>query len=68
MKLELFRKIPLYSFAKAWNELGDLRFQPNPVTFSIELKYRLYENSVNSITLADDLLPNDTLVLDGAHT
>jgi len=59
VKLELFRRIPLYSFPTAWNELGDLRFQPNPVTFSIDLKFRLYENTVNSITLAEDLIPDN---------
>ena len=44
VKLELFRKIPLYSFAKAWNDLGDTKFQLNPTTFSIELRYKLTEN------------------------
>ena len=41
---ENFRKTPLYSFAKVWNELGDTRFQHNPTTFAIELRYKLIEN------------------------
>ena len=44
VKLELFRKIPLYSFAKAWNDLGDTKFQHNPTTFAIELRYKLTES------------------------
>ena len=46
---ENFRKIPLYSFAKAWNELGDTKSQHNPTTFAIELRYKLIENeNINS--------------------
>ena len=45
VNIELFRRIPLYSFAKSWNELGDIKFQRNPFTFKQELKSKLRENS-----------------------
>ena len=50
VKLELFRKIPLYSFAIAWNNLGDTKFQHNPVTFASELRYKLHENTLAALS------------------
>ena len=50
VNLEIFRRLPFYSFAKEWNELGDSTFQANPITFSIELKNRLRENSLSVLT------------------
>jgi len=44
VRIEAFRKISSYAFPKAWNDLGDTKFQHNPTTFSIELRYKLYEN------------------------
>jgi hypothetical protein len=38
---ELFCKFPAYSFASTWNSLGDLKFQPNPITFTISLEDEL---------------------------
>jgi hypothetical protein len=38
LRIELLRKFPAYSFAHVWNSLGDLKFQPNPITFKISLK------------------------------
>jgi hypothetical protein len=37
VKLDLFKRIPLYSLPYEWNNCGDLRFYSNPTTFSIEL-------------------------------
>jgi hypothetical protein len=38
LRIELFRKFPVYSFAHVWNSLGDLKFKPNPITFRISLE------------------------------
>jgi hypothetical protein len=37
VKLELFKRIPLYSLPVEWNNCGDLRFYSNSTTFNIEL-------------------------------
>jgi hypothetical protein len=34
---KLFKKLPLYSLPSTWNDLGDLRFQPNKFTFRTSL-------------------------------
>ena len=36
-RIELFKKLPLYSLPSNWNDLGDLRFQPNKFTFRTSL-------------------------------
>ena len=36
-RIELFKKLPLYSLPSTWNDLGDLRFQPNKFTFRTSL-------------------------------
>jgi hypothetical protein len=41
LRIELFHKFPAYSFALTWNSLGDLKFQPNPITFKISLEEEL---------------------------
>ena len=41
VRIELIKHIPLYSFALAWNELDELKFQPNRKTFQISLKETL---------------------------
>ena len=51
VKTEAFKRIPIYSFAKEWNELGDLKFQRNQTTFLIELKSKLWENTTSSLSL-----------------
>ena len=46
-RIEAFKKIPLYSLPKLWNEeIGDLRFQHNKITFQIALKDHLIESLV----------------------
>ena len=40
-RFEGFKKFPLYSFAKKWNESGDLRLYNNKITFSVALRDRL---------------------------
>ena len=45
-KTENFKKFPLYTFPKAWNDLGDLSFQRNKRTFQIALKNYLLETIV----------------------
>lgn len=42
VKLELFRKIPIYAFATAWNNLGDIKLQHNRFTFQTALKELLF--------------------------
>ena len=42
-RFEGFKKYPLYSFAKTWNESGDLRLYSNPTTFKIALRNQLLE-------------------------
>ncbi len=45
LRIELFRKIPLYSLPLAWNELPDsLRYQHNRTTFKIALVDSLFES------------------------
>ena len=41
VRIELFKKIPIYSLAQEWNSLGDLKFQHNKISFQIALKYYL---------------------------
>ncbi len=36
-RIELFKRLPLYSLPSTWNDLGDLRFQPNKFTFRTSL-------------------------------
>ena len=45
-RFEGFKKYPLYSFAKTWNESGDLRLYSNPITFKIALRNQLLEQLV----------------------
>ena len=42
-RFEGFKKYPLYSFAKTWNESGDLRLYNNFVTFKMALRNQLLE-------------------------
>ena len=51
--LEIFRRIPIYSFAKSWNELGDIKFQRNKFTFASELKSKLRENSLSALSFIE---------------
>ncbi len=41
LRIEQFRKFPAYSFAHTWNSVGDLKFQPNPITFKLSLEQEL---------------------------
>jgi hypothetical protein len=44
-RFEGFRKFPLYSLAKIWNEFDvNVRLQTNVATFKIEFKKYLLEN------------------------
>ncbi len=44
-RIELFRKIQLYSLPHSWNELPDsLRYQHNRTTFKIALTDHLFSN------------------------
>jgi hypothetical protein len=52
-RCEFFKKIPLYSLPFEWNNIGDLRFQANPITFSFALKNTLFEQVYSEIDLAD---------------
>ena len=38
VRIEFFKRFPLYTFPLAWNDLGDLRFQNNKITFQISLR------------------------------
>ena len=51
LNIEIFRKIPIYSFAVEWNNLGDSSFQPNQITFATELKNRLRDNILSVLTV-----------------
>ncbi len=46
VRIEQFRKFPVYSFAYLWNTLGNLKLQPNPITFEISLENELFEQLV----------------------
>jgi hypothetical protein len=40
-RIELFKKIPMYSLPLAWNAVGDIRFQHNKTMFRWGLKEKL---------------------------
>ena len=46
-RFEGFKKYPLYTFAKIWNESGDLRLYSNPITFKIALRNQLLDQPVS---------------------
>ena len=46
VRIEYFKRFPLYSFPQAWNTLGDLIFQSNRTTFQIALKDFLLNNVI----------------------
>ena len=41
VRIELFKRFPLYTFPTAWNAIGDLQFYSNRTTFIISLKENL---------------------------
>jgi hypothetical protein len=43
-RIELFKKVPLYSLPYEWNNCGDLRFYRNTTTFKIALCDTLFCN------------------------
>jgi len=45
---ENFKKYPLYSFPYAWNNLGDVKFQRNKVTFQIALTDQLFDQLISN--------------------
>ena len=46
-RFEGFKKYPFFSFAKTWNESGDLRLYSNSTTFKIALRNQLLEQLVS---------------------
>ncbi len=38
VRIEMFKKFPLYTFPITWNLSGDISFQTNKITFQIALK------------------------------
>jgi hypothetical protein len=40
-RIEMFKKIPIYTLPSEWNNSGDLRFYQNSTTFRITLKETL---------------------------
>ena len=44
VRIEFFKRFPLYTFPHAWNSLGDITFQSNRVTFQIALKNHLLDS------------------------
>jgi hypothetical protein len=45
-RLELYKKSPIYSLPKLWNELDDTRFQHCRTTFSISIKDKLLKDPI----------------------
>jgi hypothetical protein len=43
-RIELFKKFPIYSLPKLWNELDDTRFHQCKTTFSISIKDKLLDD------------------------
>ena len=43
-RIELFKKIPIYSLPAAWNAAGDLWYHQNKTTFKIALKDKLFHD------------------------
>ena len=48
-RFEGFKKYPLYSFEKTWNESGDLRLYNNFTTFKISLRNQLLDQLDSSL-------------------
>jgi hypothetical protein len=48
-RLELFKKIPIYSLPHLWNNAGNLRFYDNKITFRRALREHLFEEIQNEI-------------------
>jgi len=46
-RYENFKRYPLYSFPNAWNNIGDVKFQRNKVTFGIALTDQLFDQLVD---------------------
>lgn len=44
VRIELFRRFPLYNFPLIWNSAGDITFQPNRFTFQTALKEQLFDS------------------------
>jgi hypothetical protein len=42
-RIDLFKKLPIYTLPTLWNDIGDLRFQTNATTFKIALRDHLFE-------------------------
>ena len=47
---ENFKRFPLYSFPNLWNNLGDVKFQNNKITFRISLTDQLFDQLVSQVT------------------
>jgi hypothetical protein len=55
-RIEMFKKIPIYTLPSEWNNSGDLRFYQNSTTFRITLKETLLrkfaaDNNIGELTL-----------------
>jgi hypothetical protein len=37
-RIELYKKLPIYTLPSAWNETGDFRYQRNRFTFQMALR------------------------------
>jgi hypothetical protein len=53
-RIELFKKIPMYTLPLEWNECGDLRFYTNPVMFKITLLETLFNRLYNESLLISE--------------
>jgi hypothetical protein len=42
-RIEFFKKTPLYSLAKEWNDAGNLRFYENKITFTHALRGQMFD-------------------------
>ncbi len=52
VRIELFRKIPLYALAHEWNNLAEhIRYQHNRITFKIALTDFFFDNLTSSVIL-----------------
>jgi hypothetical protein len=43
-RIELFKKSPIYSLPKLWNDLDETKLQNNKTTFRISIKDRLLDD------------------------
>jgi hypothetical protein len=54
-RIELFKRIPLFTLPTEWNDCNELRFYQNPLTFKLTLLETLFRMWAESNNLVSEL-------------